>query len=315
MNAYVDRDGGYVTAEELRNEMITLRQKAVGLLSRVRPIVTNAMKVSFPTSAVVFDFAKRDRSGQDTITPVRLTDVFGRTQFMPAGRDVILKVPRELVEDPYFDLIPFLAEEANRVSNEEDEILVIRGSGSGEPLGYVNALVKLYDALPAASQNGQNVGIDPEGDVPTFSGGSFNEAFIQVFDTYLMANARTNAVWTGPRVFERKVRLFRTKPGGDDTGDFMFKRALEAGAPNSLNGYPILISEFWEDKITSGSTGDPMFHFGDLRDYWWVTKQGLRLMVLDQLYAESREIGYQYDKAQDGSLVRGDGNIYARRQA
>ena len=61
--------------------------------------------------------------------------------------------------------------------------------------------------------------------------------------------------------------------------------------------------------------GDIFFHFGDLFDFWWVTKKGLRLMVLDQLYAETREIGYQYDKSQDGSLTRADANLIALRAA
>lgn len=310
MNAFVDRDGGWVTAEEMRSEMIVLRTLSVGIANRARQIQTGAMSVSFPSAQAVFNYTKRDKSGQDVITPVRLVDVFGKQKFVPMGRDLILKVPSDLVDDPFFNLIPFLAEEANRISREEDELLMILGSGSGEPLGYLNALLALYAA------GATDVGVDPDGtDVPLFSDANFNSEFIQVFDTFLHANARQNAVWTGPRAFERKVRLFRTRSGGDNSGEYLFKRALAAGAPNTLNADPLLTSEFYPDYITSGSAGDPMFHYGDLGDYWWVTKRGLRLKVLDQLYAESNEIGYKYDKAQDGSLTRADANIYARRQA
>ena len=311
MNPYVDRDGGYVTAEELRTEMITLRELSTGMVSRVRTITTTAATVSFPTAQVTFSFTKRERTGQAAVTTLRLTDVFGRTRFMPAGRDIILKVPEELVEDVTFDLITFLGGEANRISNEEDEQLIISGSGSGEALGYLTGLVKLF------GEGATGLGIDPDGtDIPSFFEGNINPELIQAFDTFIVpASALTNAVWTGPRIFERRVRLFRTKPGGDETGNFLFKRALEAGAPNTLNGFPLLRSEFFPDKFTSGAAGDPLFHFGDLNDFWWIVRQGLRVRVLDQLYAETSEVGFKYDKRQDGSLVRADGNIYARRQA
>ncbi len=311
LNPYVDRDGGWVTAEEFSNEMIKLRELTVGISSRVRTIATTASQVHFPTAQVVFNFEKRERTGQAPVTTLRLTKVFGRTTFMPHGRDIILKVPEELVEDVTFDLISFLGGEANRISNEEDELLIISGSGSGEALGYLTGLVKLFN------KGATGVGIDPGTDgIPTFFGSDINVEFIQAFDTFIVpSSALTNAVWTGPRVFERRVRLFRTRPGGDESGDFLFKRALEAGAPNTLNSFPFLRSEFFPDKFTSGVEGDPLFHFGDLNDYWWVRRQGLRVRVLDQLYAETSEVGFKYDKRQDGSLVRADGNIYARRQA
>ncbi len=314
MNPYVDRDGGFVTAEEMRNEMISLRTLAIGLSSRFRQITTNAATVSFPTANVIFNFQKRDRTGQGAITPLRLTDVFGKTMFQPAGRDVILKVPEELVEDATFDLVSFLAEEANRISDEEDERLGIEGTGSGEPLGYLTGLVKLYDSITAPS--GTEIGIDPGNDGSlTFTGADINEEYIQIFDTYVLpASGRANAVWTGPPQFERRVRLFRGNEGGANTGEFMFKRALEAGAPNTLNSYPLLTSQFFPNNFDSGSAGDPLFHFGDLRDYWWVTRSGLRLRVLAELYAETSEIGYKWQKRQDGALVRADANIFARHQ-
>ena len=311
LNPYVDRDGGYVTAEEFSNEMIKLRELTVGISSRVRTITTTASQVHFPTAQVVFNFEKREHTGQAPVTTLRLTKVFGRTTFHPHGRDIILKVPEELVEDVTFDLINFLGGEANRISNEEDELLIISGSGSGEALGYLTGLVRLFD------KGATGVGIDPGTDgIPTFFEGDINVEFIQAFDTFIVpSSALTNAVWTGPRVFERRVRLFRTRPGGDESGDFLFKRALEAGAPNTLNSFPFLRSEFFPDNFTTGSVGDPLFHFGDLNDYWWIRRQGLRVRVLDQLYAETSEVGFKYDKREDGSLVRADGNIYARRQA
>ncbi len=317
MNAYVDRDGGFIVAEEMSNEMIALRELTVGIQSRFRVINTNALLVSFPTAAIVFNFQKRDKTGQGAITTIRLDDVFGKTQFQPAGRDVILKVPEQLVEDATFDLVAFLAQEANRVSNEEDELLGISGSGSGEPLGYITGLVKLFESLTTAQKDGgRNIGIKPGIDgVPGFVGAELNPEFIQVFDTYILpATARTNAVWTGPPAFERRVRLFRTEAGGSNTGEFMWKRALVAGAPNTLNSFPMLISQFFPDNFDSGNVDDPLFHLGDLGDYWWVTRSGLRVRVLDQLYAEDNEIGYKWQKRQDGSLVRGDGNIFGRRQ-
>ena len=318
MNPYVDSAGGWVVAEEMRNEMISLRTLATGITSRFRTIATTAGRVSFPTSALAFDFGKRDRTGRFNITVERLIDVWGKTEFQPAGRDKIITVPEQLIEDATQDIVRFIAEEANRISDEEDELLGIIGSGNSEPLGYLNGLIKLYDALDVADQNGKNVGIDPvaSDNVPDFTGAEINEEFIQIFHTYVLpATARGNAVWTGPPEFERRVMLFRTKPAGDNTGSFMWRPAAFAGAPETLNTKPLLISQFFPNNFTTGSEGDPLFHYGDLRDMWWIVRSGLRLRVLNELFAQTGEIGYKWQKRQDGGLVRPDGNIFARRQA
>ena len=313
MNAFVDRDGGWVTAEEMRTELIELRTKAIGISGMVNRIQTNAMSVSFPSANLVTNFKRRQRTGQSLITPERLLDVFGKKKFIPSGDDLILKVPKELVEDPFFALVPFLARQVDRIRRETDELLIIQGSGAGEALGFLTGLVNLYN--DGATQLGIDGFPDDEG-IPAITGSVINPELIQVFDTFLPTlNGRDDAVYTGPRTFERKVRFFRTQEGGVNTGEFMWKREIRAGEPNTLNGDPLLVSEFWPDNWDGGSVGDPLFHFGNLQDdYWWVTKVGLRLQVLNELYAETNEVGYKYDAAQDGSLVQADANIFFRHQ-
>ena len=317
MNPYVDSDGGWIVAEEVMNEVVTLRELSTGIVSRFRTIGIGGGRLTFPTSNLRFNFEKRDRTGAFKITPERLVEVWGKGEFIPSGRDKIITVPEQLIEDATTDVISFVAEEARRISDEEDELLGIQGSGNSEPLGYLNGMTRLYDSLDVADRNGQNIGIDPgQNNIPAFAGSAINPEFIQLFHTFVLpATARGNAVWTGPPEFERAVMIQREQPGGDNTGAFMWRPAAFAGAPTTLNQKPLLISQFFPNNWDSGSEGDPLFHYGDLRDMWWVVRTGLGFRVLNELYQETSEIGIKWRKRQDGGLVRPDGNIYARRQA
>lgn len=305
MNPFIDQDGGFITAEEIGNEVIQIRDKATAIADLVRTIPTQAASISFPTASISPTMAKRGKATGASITATALADIFGKQQFTPQGKDIILKVPTDLVEDATFDLVAFLATEIARISREDDETSIIQGDGSGEALGILNALVKLYDdGTTAVGWDGQS----------GFSGAAFTEADIQVMDLQIHANAAAGASFLGPRLFEEKVRLFRTKEGGVGTGMFMFKRALEAGSPNTLNGFPLFRSEFFPDNITSGSAGDPIAAFVDLRDYWFIVRAALNVSFLAELYREESSYGYAWAKRVDGSLVRADGAIYLRHQ-
>ena len=303
MSAFVDSSGAFMTAEEFRNELIMVRAKVVDIVSRVRTISTTATRVAFPTAKIAVSFTKRGHKAEAKIATTTLKDIFGKTAFTPEGKDLIVKVPMQLVEDATFDIIGHLSEEIDRESRENDEDDILNGTGASEALGILTGLKKLFDAgftgvaFPATSGSG-------------YAGAAFTEDDIQVWDVQLHAAATSNASILGPRIFEEKVRLFRTKEGGANTGEYLFKRALALGAPNTLNGFPLLRSEFFPDKITAGSAGDILAVMVDLRDFWWVTRSGLDVRVLDQLYAETSEVGYMYSKRQDGAMVRADAAIY-----
>lgn len=304
LTPYVDPSGGYVQAEQVWQEVVQIRDRTAAIPSKVRTIPNVPARLTIPTSKVTITFTKGSKKTGQSITPLNLSEVFGRTALTPHRKDAILKIPEEFFEDPAFDAVGEIARAAERSDREALETDILHGSGSGTINGITTALKKLFAA------GGTEVGIDIAG-----SGAAVVAADVQTFDLELPATSRVNANWIFNRVGLKKVRLFRTEEGGTGTGDFLFKRALEAGQPDTLNGKEILESEFLEDKITSGVTGDVLWLFGDLEDFWLAVHKDLMLRILDELYAAENMIGYKWTSSRDGSLVRGDAFIYQRRTA
>lgn len=303
LTPYIDSSGGYVQAEQVWNEVVSIRDRAANLPSRIRTITGIGGRLTIPTSKVTITFTAGSKKTGASVTALDITEVFGRSALTPHRHDAILKIPEEFFEDPAFDAVGEIARAAERSDREALETDVLHGTGSGEPYGIVPALKALYAA------GGTEVGIDLAG-----SGSAVVPADIQTFDLELHAAARVNAVWIFNRPGLKKVRLFRTEEGGSGTGEFMFKRSAAAGQPDTLNGKEIIETEFLTDTVTSPSSGDVLWLFGDLEDYWLAVQKDLMLRILEELYAAENMVGYKWTSARDGSLVRGDAFIYQRVQ-
>lgn len=304
LTPYVDGSGGYVQAEQVWNEVVSIRNRLTNLAGAVRNIPGVASRLTIPTSQVSITFTKGSKATGASVTPIDISSVFGRTALTPHRKDAILKIPEEFFENPAFDAVGEIARNAERSEREGLETDILHGTGSGEIYGICTALKALYTA------GATNVGI-----TVAAGGASVTAAEVQTFDLELHAGARANGRWIFNRPGLKKVRLFRSEEGGSGTGEFLFKRALEAGAPDTLNGKPILETEFLQDKVTSGVEGDVLWLFGDPDDFWLVMAKDLQLRILEELYAAENMVGYKWTSAKDGSLVRADAFIYMRRGA
>jgi HK97 family phage major capsid protein len=309
MSPYIDRDGGMITAEEMRNEVISHIRDLTYIRGRAYKIATQAASVAFPSMKLDVRLTGT-RAGRGTgEAPVRLRDIFGKTRFIPSGEGRIVLVPEELLQDATYDIVGFIAREIAKNDLEMEEELFLAGSGSGEPLGILTALQKLKAA------GYPEIGFAHSGS----SNGDFTAEDIRIFRYNLKAKYRVGGPndgpsWLGPRAFIRRVALFRTEPGGAHTGDFLFQSGLSAGDPNTLAGDIFLESEFITDAITTGTAGDPMVLYGNLGYYWIVDRSSLDVKVLGELYQETDEIGYKYSKRFDAAPVRPDAFIYMERK-
>lgn len=304
LTPYVDGSGGYVQAEQVWNEIVAIRNRLTNVAGAVRNIAGVTGRLTIPTSKVSITFTKGSKATGASVTPVDISEIFGRTALTPHRKDAILKIPEEFFENPAFDAVGEIARNAERSEREGLETDILHGTGSGEIYGICTGLKALY------AGGATNLGI-----TVAAGGAAVVPAEVQTFDLELHAGARANGRWIFNRPGLKKIRLFRTEEGGVGTGEFLFKRALEAGAPDTLNGKAILETEFLEDKVTSGVAGDVLWLFGDPQDFWLVMAKDLQLRILEELYAAENMVGYKWTSAKDGSLVRADAFIYQRRGA
>ena len=302
MSPYVDSDGGMVTAEEFRNEVIRHQRDMVYIRSRARVIPTTAASVTFPTMKIDLRLAKTRAGIGNGQTPTILSKVFGKTRFTPSGESRIVKVPEELLEDATFDVIGFISQEIAQNDLESEEEKFLTGSGAGEPLGILTALERLKDngftglTYPIA---GATTAMTPEE--------------VKLFPYQLKKKYRQGAVWMSCRAFIQAVSIMRDGAGGAGTGQFLFKAGLESGDSDQIVGYDFLESEFFPDVFASGADQDKMALFGNLQYYWIIDRKSLDLRVLPELYTETDEVGYKYTKRFDAAPVRPDAFVAMER--
>lgn len=291
---YIDRDGGAITAHEVRNEVIGHLRDRRHIRARARVIPTNAGSVSFPTIRVKVSLKKtRAHKGKiDGSGAASIRDILGKTEFNPYGRMETIYIPEELLEDLNFDLLGFLSEEIAMQAFDDEEGLFLTGTGVNQPYGVLEA------PIPGIAHTGSGTG-----------NADFKPEDIKTLPFEIREVHRTPGVWMANRSFYKKVTVMRTEEGGTGTGQFLFQPGLRAGDPPTLSGYEALESEFYPDHIdgTGGATqnaGDPIVLFGDWRQYWIVDRLGLEIKVLDQPKAEEGQVGFRYRKRLDGAPVR-----------
>jgi HK97 family phage major capsid protein len=296
INPYIDPDGGAIVAQEIRNEIIGHIRDERHIRGRARVIPTTAASVAFPNfkMKVSLKQTKAHKGKVDASAPRSIRDIIGKTEFVPAGKGEMIQIPEQLVEDMTMDLVGFITEEIALQAFDDEEGQFLTGSGVNEPFGV----------LPALTLGG--IGTPHTG----ASAALFKPEDLKTLPFKIRAAFRSSGVWMAFRSFYEDVTVMRSDSGaGAGTGNFLFQPGLRAGDPPTLIGFAALESEFFPDHIdgtggVSQTAGDPMVLFGDWRQYWIVERLGLEIRVLDQLYAETEQIGYRFRKRLDAAPVR-----------
>jgi len=265
----VDSEGGYLCPDTFANELVK------GLTAR----------------NIVRDLAHvfRTESGQHKI-PVVATrgtaswieeegpipeddDVFGQ-QYIGAHKvGTLIKVSEELLNDSAFDLEQYFVEEfARRIGNKE-EAAFLTGDGAGKPTGLLN---------------------DAEVGVTAASATTITaDELIDLFYS-LDAPYRTNAVWL---VNDATMRIIRKLK--DQTGQYLWQKALHEGEHETLLGKPIFHSPF----APLAEAGAKPVAFGDFSYYWIGDRQGITFRRLNERYADTGQVGFLATKRTDGKLI------------
>lgn len=295
-----DPEGGFLVTTEFRTEVIKKLRNLVWIRRMARAIETQAGVVAFPT----FDPADSQTLppvaiANQAISQYNLSQLFGKTQFIPHKRAGIVAIPLELIEDASVDVSALLTDFLAMRFAETEENDFINGNGVNVPVGLYWAAAK--GALPTQAIAGVTTAMVPEDLVKTVYG--------------IRAVYRNGASWLLHRLVVQAVRLFRTNIGGAGTGMFMFQPSMQAGEPPTLFGYPLLESEFVPNPYSgSGAVaGTPMAMFGNLQYYWIIDRIEMMVQRLNELYAANDQVGFRLRKRYDAAPVLADPFMFLTR--
>ena len=198
------------------------------------------------------------------------------------------KVTQWLIDDSHFNIEAWLQSNIADEHSYREGIAFISGDGLSKPEGILTgsgAPVNTADAT-------RTFGVLKY--FPSGASGDFVNADVLVKFPYdLTAPYRANARWLMNSNTAKAIRLLK-----DGMGNYLWQRALVAGQPDMLNGYPVTIAEDMPDMAANSLS----IAFGDFgRGYCIVDRFGSR-MVRDP-YTTPGWINFYVFKRVGGALA------------
>jgi HK97 family phage major capsid protein len=187
---------------------------------------------------------------------------------------VLIRVPRELIDDTAVDLLGYLARQAGRAVGNVFGTDLIVGNGTAKPLG-----------LAASTTLGKTGGTGVAG-VPTFD--DLIDLYYSVSSPYRNS---PDAAWLINDTTAGALRKLK-----DTSGRYLWEPSLIPGTPDTIFGKGIFTDP---NMVATGVTNKSVI-FGDLSTYWVRLVGGLR-------FERSDEFAFDSDVTVFRCLIRGDG--------
>lgn len=281
----IDADGGLTCPETLRQEIIQKKEQ----LNKVYNLVSK-QQVNGPINLLDFDFSESfpDSDEGVAVTIEEVTDAFGKSTLDPQDFGIILKVSDRLARRSFINMQSFLAMRYARFDRQQLDGHLITGSGSKEPLGIATFMDDVNSANKVTGVTGGTIV------------GNLVEGDLIDLEMKLAEEYRANAVFlASPTAIKELKKLENT------AGNRVWQRALEAGAPSTLLGYPILECASMEAGTSAGH--QPII-FCDPSMYLVAEEISFNVEVLDN-YRPNGQVGLKFSRAYDGMPL--DKNAFA----
>lgn len=183
------------------------------------------------------------------------------------------KASEWLLDDSFFDIQSWLAEEAAQTFAVLEGAAVISGSGTNRPTGMLNTppVLTADTASPVrAAAAYQYIASDTDADGSPATPGIRADSLLDLVYA-LNSMYRMRATWTMNSATTASVRKLK-----NSDGDYLWAPGLVAGQPDRLLGYPVAT---WE-QMPDVADGEFPIAFGDFRrGYVLVDRVGMRITV------------------------------------
>lgn len=279
-------EGGYtVPQEEFVAELIKTmdNESVIRGLSRTFQI-PQAMSLGAPTLSA--DPADPDWTTELATGSEDSTMAFGKRQMVPNPIAKRLKVSDKLLRASPLGMATIVQERLSYKLAVAHSTAFNTGDGVNKPLG-------LYVASAS--------GIDTDRDADVSSSNAYvADGFIDA-RYKLRSGYWPNARWHFHRNFLAQIRKLKQS----STNDYLWQPGMTVGAPNIFLDFPYSVDEYAPSTVT-GITGQYVAILGDFSNYWIVDALGMTIQRLDELYAESNQVGFIIRAESDGQPVLSD---------
>lgn len=186
----------------------------------------------------------------------------------------LIQVPVELLEDSAFDLASevggMLGERLSRITNRHFTV----GTGAGQPEGIVPG-----STLGVTAASATAIAAD------------------EILD---LIHSVDPSYRTGAGFMAHDNILLHLRKLKDGNGQFLWSSGLNSGMPDRLAGYPITPNQHMQSSV---ATGTKTMIFGLLSKYKIRDVAGVRLVRLNERFADSDQVGFLAFSRHDGHLL------------
>lgn len=262
-------DGGYLVPDEFRAEIVRDLVEKNYMRSQVRiiPMARDVLK------APTLESRPKVYWTEENTTKSTTTAQFSEVTLTCYKMAAILYASDELVEDSSnFGLVQFIIGLFSEAIGEEEDRVIWRGTGTGQPTGIVTAQGAGTIATRTAT-----------------AGLTYDEIINLMYD--LPQKYHKNAKFWVHRHNIRDLRKLK-----DLNGQYLWQPSNQAGEPASLGGVPVMeINDLPSDQI----------YFGDLKAaYWLGDKKGMMVKI-----SQDTETAFTKDQTAIRVVERIAGNI------
>lgn len=280
-----DEGGGFWVPSTFVNRLIQNIDDQVFIRRLANTMtVTNADSMGFPSlesDPSDADWTAELATGQED------TDMsIGRREFRPHPLAKRIKISRKLMR-----LLPniddFVIQRLGYKFAVTNEKAFLTGDGAAKPLGVFVASTKGISAA-------RDVATDNTATAVT-SDGLINAKYAMKQQYWNMAR------WMFHRDIVKQIAKLK-----DADGQYLWRESVRAGEPDRLLGRPIDMSEHAPNTST---TGQYVGILADWSQYWIVDALNMTLQRLDELYAETNQVGLIGRMETDGMPVLEEGFV------
>jgi HK97 family phage major capsid protein len=281
LSAGVNTEGGYIVVPET---FVSTLIKAldddiiVRMLSTVYPLV-NGSPIGAPS--LDNDPADGDWTEELSTGSEDSTMSFGKRVMEPHPMAKRIKVSRTLLR---VSALPAEALVRARLAYKfgvTQEKAYMTGSGNKRPLG-------LFTASNNGITTARDVSTANTTTAPTMDG-------LKNAKYSLKAGYWGRASWLFHRDVVREIAKLK-----DGDGQYLWAESVREGEPDRLLGRPAYMSEFAPNTLT---TGQYVGILGDFSHYWILDSMMMQIQRLDELYAETNQVGFIGRYEGDGAPV------------
>ena len=264
-----DSEGGYLVPDEYESTLIEKLHDENIIRQYATVIKSSNGDKKIPVVAGYGEATWTDEEAAYTESD----DSFGVITLGAHKLTSIIKVSEELLNDSVFDLEQYISKEFVRRMAAAEENAFINGTGTGRPTGILQTAETGKTTAAAAAITAD-----------------------EVIDLYhsLRSPYRKNAVFIANDSTVKAVRQLK-----DSNGMYLWQPGLKEGQPDTLIGNRIISSAYMPEI---GAGKKPIL-FGDISYYWIADRQGRTFQRLNELYAETGQVGFRTFQRVDGKLT------------